>query len=225
MNGPSPTSATGRRIAIGDIHGCDLALQRVIDEIQPTAADLIITLGDYLDRGPNSRGVVDQLLELRGRCQTIHLMGNHEIMMLNVLAGDTEFEFWLRSGGSETLASYDGYLDNVSQVHREFFRSCVPYHEMEDLFFVHANYTPSLPLNRQPEFALFWEHLSDHLPAPHISGKKAIVGHTPQRDGRAFVLDHLICLDTYCYGGKYLTAMDLDTQQTWQADIHGTSKG
>jgi serine/threonine protein phosphatase 1 len=215
----------GRRIAIGDIHGCDLALRRLIHEIKPNPKDLIITLGDYLDRGPNARGVVDQLLDLPKHCHTVHLLGNHEIMLLNVLDGAIEFEFWLRSGGAETLASYDGSLRNIPQEHLDFFKRCLPYYEMDDCFFVHANYTPTLPLSRQPDFALFWEHLSDHLPERHINGKKAIVGHTPQRDGDVFAVDHLICLDTYCYGGKYLTAMDLDSLQIWQADLHGKTRG
>ncbi len=212
---------TGRRIAIGDIHGCDLALARVLDDIHPLSEDLFITLGDYVDRGPNSRGVIDRLLSLQTQARTIHLMGNHELMMLSALDNPSEYEFWLRSGGDETLASYDDSLSDIPQSHVEFLHRCVAYHELEDCFFVHANYTAELPLNKQPEYTLFWEHLTMHLPAPHVNGKKAIVGHTPQRDGDVLILPHLICLDTYCYGGRYLSAMDLDSGQIWQADLRG----
>lgn len=212
---------TGRRIAIGDIHGCELALARLLSEIQPSADDLFITLGDHVDRGHNSRGVIEQLLSLQQTARTVHLMGNHEIMMLNVLDNPADFEFWLRNGGEQTLASYEGSTDNVPDTHIEFLRGCIPFHEMEDCFFVHANYSHDLPLDRQPDYTLFWEHLTAHLPAPHVSGKKAYVGHTPQRDGSIFMLPHLICLDTYCYGGQFLTAMDVDTGEVWQADPQG----
>lgn len=174
-----------------------------------------------MDRGHNSRGVIEQLLSLQQTARTVHLMGNHEIMMLNVLDNPADFEFWLRNGGEQTLASYEGSTDNVPDTHIEFLRGCIPFHEMEDCFFVHANYSHDLPLDRQPDYTLFWEHLTAHLPAPHVSGKKAYVGHTPQRDGSIFMLPHLICLDTYCYGGQFLTAMDVDTGEVWQADPQG----
>jgi serine/threonine protein phosphatase 1 len=212
---------TGRRIAIGDIHGCDVAFARVLAEIQPTAEDLVITLGDYVDRGPNSRRVIEQLLDLQQTARTVHLLGNHEIMMLSALDFPAENAFWLRAGGADTLASYNDSLAEIPKSHVDFLRGCVTFHELEDYFFVHANYTSELPLEKQPDYTLFWEHLTVHLPAPHVSGKKAIVGHTPQRDGNVFAMPHLICLDTYCYGGKYLTALDLDSGTIWQADNRG----
>jgi serine/threonine protein phosphatase 1 len=68
----------GRTIAIGDIHGCSDALAALIDAVAPCPHDIVVTLGDYIDRGPNSRGVVDRLIALAGQCQLVTLLGNHE---------------------------------------------------------------------------------------------------------------------------------------------------
>ena len=73
------------RIAIGDIHGCLASLRTMLDVIQPTPDDLIVTLGDYVDRGPDSKGVIDDLLSLKKTHNFIHLMGNHEIQMIRAL--------------------------------------------------------------------------------------------------------------------------------------------
>ncbi len=181
----------------------------------------MVPLGDYVDRGPNSPRVIDRLLELRSLCHVEPLLGNHEIMMQAAIQDPSQLDFWLYSGGQATLEAYGGDLSNIPECHLEFFQSCQRYVELEDHFFVHANFTPHLPLDKQPDFALFWEHLSAHLPQPHVSGKTGIVGHTPQRDGRILRLDHLICIDTYCYGGGWLTAFQLENDRVWQADNSG----
>ena len=74
-----------RRYVIGDIHGCGKALRSLVDEISPTKDDELIFLGDYVDRGPDSRGVIDQLIELRDHYRVILLRGNHEIMLSGVV--------------------------------------------------------------------------------------------------------------------------------------------
>jgi len=203
------------------MHGCDAALARLLDVINPDTSDTIVGLGDYVDRGPDTRSIIDRLLRLQGTCQTVFLLGNHELMMRSALIDATDRDFWLRSGGEATLESYDNDLDSISAPHLSFFDSCVPYYEIEDFFFVHANYTPNLALDRQPDFALFWEHLTAHMPGPHVSGKTAVLGHTPQRSCEVLERRHLICLDTFCYGGGWLTAMDVESRQVWQADMNG----
>ena len=214
-------SISGRQIAIGDIHGCDAAFARLIIEIDPEPQDTLIFLGDYCDRGPDTKAVVQRILMLQDRCQVVALLGNHEIMMRMAIAGTGDMEMWLASGGAATVDSYGGELSGVPDSHREFLSSLRPHYETDEFLFVHANYTPHLPLDQQPDFALFWEHLTAHLPTPHISGKVAIVGHTPQRNGSVLDLEHLICIDTFCYGGGYLTALDLETRYSWQADRLG----
>ena len=76
-------------------------------------------------------------------------------------------------------------------------------------------------MDQQSDRVMYWEHLTDEVPPEHMSGKKVFVGHTPQIDGEVYDLGHLLLLDTFCFGGKWLTAIDADSGQLWQADNHG----
>ena len=210
-----------RVIAIGDIHGCSNALFGILDRIAPTPDDTIITLGDYIDRGPNSRGVIDRLLELREECELITLIGNHEIMCLCALDNPADMPMWLSAGGKATLMSYGGEAGLIPQSHREFMAGCLRSHETESHLFVHANYIHDLPLCDQPSSALFWEHITRRLPPPHMSGKTAVVGHTPQHSGQVLDAGHLIAIDTYVFGEGLLTALEVHTGQLWQATKNG----
>lgn len=210
-----------RVIAIGDIHGCSNALNALLDVIEPGPDDLIVTLGDYVDRGPNSRGVLDRLIRLRRECQLVPLWGNHELMMLSAMHQPEEFEAWQASGGRATVLSYGGTLEQMPPEHYDFLAACVPFYETATHIFVHANYVPELPLPEQPPMALFWEHLTRRLPEPHISGKTAIVGHTPQHSGRIIDCGHVIGIDTYVFGGGLLTALDTLSGRLWQATRYG----
>lgn len=214
---------SGRLIAIGDIHGCSAALRALLEAIQPTPEDTIVTLGDYVDRGQDSRGVVDQLITLSQHCQLKPLLGNHEEMMLDVIRdGQPPFR-WLQYGGVDTLDSYGfcGDMSVIPQNHRDFFDSLLDFYETDSHFFVHANYNPKLPLQSQTEHSLRWQKLTEFVPPPHISGKRAVVGHTHDRGGEIFNVGYLICLDTFCYGGGWLTAMDMHTEELWQVNAEG----
>jgi serine/threonine protein phosphatase 1 len=210
-----------RRFVIGDIHGCGKALRSLIETIAPQSDDEIIFLGDYVDRGPDSRDCVDQLISLRQNCRTVMLRGNHEIMLMAVTVGGLDPTMWLASGGVSTVASYGGSLAKVPTRHLEFLQSLRPYHETSDSIFVHACYASEVPIHKQDDTHLYWTHLSYPLPAPHMSGKRVFVGHTPQFNGYILDAGHLVCLDTYCFGGGYLTAYDLETGETYQTDRHG----
>lgn len=210
-----------RLIAIGDVHGCAKALSALLSAIAPTPDDTLIPLGDYVDRGSDSRGVIAQMIELRSQCRLIPLMGNHEIMMLAALRGTLDPMAWQRFGGADTLASYGGQLSEIAPEHHEFLASCLRFYESEAHIFMHANYLAHFPLEEQPEQFLFWTHISTVLPPPHQSGKKAIVGHTPQIGGEILDLGHLVCIDTCCFAGGWLTALDVNTGQVWQADQWG----
>lgn len=212
-----------RLIAIGDIHGCRTALEALLEAIAPTQQDTIVTLGDYIDRGPDSRGVIDTLIEL-GQCsQLVGILGNHEEMMLEVLDHGASHHAWLRYGGIETLESYgfDGDLDFLPDSHRHFLDALGDYYSTDEYFFTHAAYDPDMPLNEQEVEMLRWYSLTGGIPPRHQSGKTAVVGHTANRDGEILDTGHLICLDTCCYGGGWLTAMDLHTRQLWQANQQG----
>ncbi|MEQ8208964.1 MAG: metallophosphoesterase family protein [Lacipirellulaceae bacterium] len=213
-----------RVIAIGDIHGCAAALSALIEAILPVKDDLVIPLGDLVDRGPSSSTVIQMLLEIGQECQLRPILGNHEEMMLQAMNDPKMLEMWLRCGGASTLESYgfSGDLAVVEPSHLDFLSAFSDYLEVEDFFFVHANYDPGLPFAEQPADLLRWTSLDQELPSAHTSGKHAIVGHTPERSGEIFSLPHLTCIDTYCYGGGWLTAMEVLSGQIWQASAEGS---
>jgi len=210
-----------RRYVIGDIHGCAKALRTLIETIQPNEEDEVIFLGDYIDRGPNSRDVVQQILELQQRCKVIPLRGNHEIMLLGVVLGGLDATVWLENGGISTVSSYGGSLSKIPDKHLDFFQSLRACYETSDEIFVHAGYDPEKQIHEQDQSITYWIHLPVILPPPHKSGKRVFVGHTPQSNGNVFDGGHLICVDTYCFGGGYLTAYETTSSKIIQADRHG----
>ncbi len=213
-----------RLIAIGDVHGCRQALDALIEVIEPGPDDTVVMLGDYVDRGPDSRGVVDTLVALADRTRLVCLMGNHEEMMLAVLKHGEPHHGWLRYGGVETLDSYDfsGDLDFLPPSHDRFFDGLGDYYECDGFFFTHAAYDPDQPLENQSTDMLRWHSLRDGVPGPHQSGKVAVVGHTAHREGDILDVGHLICIDTCCYGGGWLTGIELRGGEIWQASREGT---
>lgn len=216
-------SMGGRLIAIGDIHGCTAALDALLQAIAPAADDTIVTLGDYVDRGSDSKGVIDRLIQLSQQCQLKALLGNHEEMMLEVVRDNQPPYRWLQFGGVETLDSYGfcGDMSVIPPAHFRFFDALLPYFETDEFAFLHANYNPKLALDRQTEHFLRWLKLTEYVPGPHVSGKTMIVGHTHDRGGEIFDVGHLICLDTFCYGGGWLTAMEFPSKRIWQANMEG----
>lgn len=214
---------TGRLIAIGDIHGCLRAFESLLDAISPQLNDTIVTLGDYVDRGPQSKQVVDRLIELGKQCQLVPLMGNHEEMMLEVIKQNKPPYRWLQYGGVDTLDSYRfaGDMRVIPPEHFAFFETMRDCFETDKHFFVHANYDPKLELSKQPIEFLRWLKLTDIIPDPHFNGKRAIVGHTHDRGGEIFDIGHVVCLDTFCYGGGWLTAMEVNSGQLWQTNLEG----
>ncbi len=210
-----------RTIAIGDVHGCSRALAAILDAIAPTPQDTIVTLGDYVDRGPDSRGVINLLIDLVDHCRLVPLLGNHERMLIDSHESRECFDFWMRCGGQETLDSYGGDLALIPSTHMAFFQGCQRYYETQSHFMVHANYDPILPFDEQPDELLLWQHVVRTAPRRHESGKTAIVGHTPQSSGEILDLGHLIGIDTYCVGGGWLTAYDAESGNLWQASREG----
>ncbi|TWT31443.1 Serine/threonine-protein phosphatase 1 [Blastopirellula retiformator] len=183
---------------------------------------MVVMLGDYVDRGPDSAGVIDLLIEWSGRTQMIFLRGNHEVMMLNSRTSSEQRHFWRECGGAETMESYGGSLNNVPQSHWDFLLATAPYFETDKFFFVHANYQYDLPLKDQPPLFLYWEHLRPAPPPQHENGKQAFVGHTPQKDGLPGDFGHLIAADTFCVGGGKLTAVECNLLECFQVDRDGT---
>ncbi len=208
---------TDRVIAIGDIHGCSLALRKLIELIQPTPDDTVVTLGDYVSRGPDSRGVIDQLIELRGRCHFYPLLGNHDQLLLHnrhsrvVIPG-------------EPLVDPETGMDRFDDRHFDFLQSCESYFATDSHIFVHANYEARKPLAEQDDYTLMWLSLNTRMPKRHCSHKTAIVGHTSQKSGEILNNGFLKCIDTYCYGGGWLTALEVQSGRIWQVDRDGNER-
>jgi serine/threonine protein phosphatase 1 len=214
-----------RTIAIGDIHGCSAALEALLEVIRPRPDDTIVTLGDYINRGPDSRGVIDRLIKLSRQCHLVPLLGNHDEMLLEARSG-LRRTTWIGMGGLATLASYgaDHDLNLIPDEHYQFLESCLDYYETDTHIFVHANYYQDTPMDEQPVGMLRWESIRDMTPGAHESGKTVIVGHTSQKNGEILDLGHVKCIDTYCYGDGWLTALDVQTDEVWQADREGNMR-
>jgi serine/threonine protein phosphatase 1 len=220
-----------RLLAIGDIHGCLTAFNTLLDLVAPQPDDRIVTLGDYVDRGPDSCGVLDRLIVLHGGGRLIALRGNHDVMMLDVRCSGID-PMWLSYGGSITLRSYgiddedeielQDVLERVPERHWQFLENLLPYYETEEHLFVHANLYPDLPLEEQPDYMLYWETLDG--PCAHVSGKTMICGHTRQKSGVPLDLGTSICIDTNIYGGGWLTCLDVLSGRIWQANEDGETR-
>ncbi|MFT5466563.1 MAG: serine/threonine protein phosphatase 1 [Verrucomicrobiales bacterium] len=209
-----------RVLAIGDIHGCLNALETLAERIPlRPESDFLITLGDYVDRGPDSKGVLDWLRSWPG--EKVNLRGNHEIMMLEAASGGTWAGGWEHVGGRETLASYGvgATLKDVPEAHWDFIGTLAPWFEIDSHFFVHANADPSLDLADQFETELFWERYDN--PPAHKNGKIMVCGHAAQRSGLPRFNGNAICIDTWAYGEGWLTCLDVARQTYWQANQAG----
>ncbi len=217
-----------RTIAVGDVHGCSKALDALIKAIAPAADDTVVMLGDYVNRGPDSRGALDALAGLRRRCRLVPILGNHDEMLLQARA-------WLPKKTAAKRAddapappagrNWGRELPKLSAANIAFLESCVPYFETETHVFVHAAYDPALPMSRQPEILLRWHSLRDGVPRAHYSGRLVIAGHTAQKSGEVLNLGHIVCIDTNCHGGGWLTALDVASGKLWQADRGGKLRG
>ena len=225
-------SRYSRIIAIGDLHGyCD-PLKRLLEMVAPGEEDLLVFIGDYVDRGPYSREVVQTLIEFRSSFENaLFLKGNHEDMMLGSLGHEAcvnDLSTWLYNGGGLTLKSYGmgpeefihltGIVNNgeivksllgyIPDGHIDFMSSLPHYIETEQYFFCHAGVAPhsSIEQGRQNRCDLLW--MRDHIYTEERRWEKTVVcGHTPLSD--VLIRDRLICVDTglFCYGK--LSAIDV----------------
>lgn len=223
---PAPASLPeGLRLyAIGDVHGCADRLARLLQLIgedaatAPQSARRLIFLGDYVDRGPDSRGAVDRVVAAPSfAAETVALMGNHEAMMLAALDrpdDEQAVSLWLANGALATLASYGAdpnlpaalWGEEVGEAHRRFLRRLAKWHAAGGYLFVHAGIRPGVPHTAQDEKDLLWIR-EPFLSSPDDHGAVVVHGHTPTRE--PVVRPNRIGIDTGAvYGGK-LTALVL----------------
>lgn len=188
--------------AIGDVHGCARTLDALLDRLGASPADHLVFVGDYTDRGPNSKAVIERLLALEAddsgpRCT--FLRGNHDQMMLDFIEHG-ELDLWRANGGLDTLASYavNGELD-IPEAHHAFLARTRLYLDTPDFCFVHAGLDPhhSVEANLRYGTAETFLWTREHLEVPERVWEKPVVcGHTPQPTP----LDQpdLIGIDTGC---------------------------
>lgn len=166
------------RYAITDIHGCCKTFQALLQKLQIKGTDYLYLLGDYIDRGPDSKGVLDMIMNLD--CKVVTLMGNHEDMWLraSVRMGDSvecdaNINFWIENGGQTTLKSFSG-IDTTPYL--TFIRDLPPFLELDDFYLVHAEFDFSLPdpFGKEGINSMFWGRGK-----PNPGKKPVICGHTP----------------------------------------------
>jgi len=217
-----------RTLAIGDIHGCINALQTLERFVGFNRADTIVTLGDYVDRGPDSCAVIDWLIQAQSKLSLKALRGNHDIMMLDSRTKPDCMRDWMAAGGESTLRSYSpfdgdaGSLVDIPDSHWDFLEQLLPYYESETHFFVHANAVPDIPLAEQPAFYLYWQDFGD--PCRHDCGKIMVCGHTTQKSGIPRSNGDAVCIDTFAYGDGWLSCMDVGTGTVWQSNENGDTR-
>ncbi len=212
-----------RTLVIGDIHGCLAQFDALLQNIAPSSDDHLILLGDYVDRGPDSAGVLKRILQLSRTHHLTTIKGNHEEMMLTARASHAKFSDWLQNGGDTTLRSYAGVRGSLRDIpadHWQFLEHELnDYLETDTHLFVYANAYPDVAMADQPEYMLRWERC-DNI-AAHESGKIIVCGHTPQTTGRPINKGFAICLDTNACRGGPLTCLETSSGRTWQAEVNG----
>jgi len=207
---------SGPVVAVGDVHGCASELLTLLEQLALTPATTLLFVGDFIDRGPHSRQVIDLVLEVSERCHVVALLGNHEAMMLDFI-DDLDSDaagLFIFNGGAATLASYADSPDDyrLPAAHEAFLRGLKPWYETEEFFFVHAG-VPGLPLAELDAEAhrneLLW---SRKFVRREYDWSKVIVhGHT--RVPEVELLPHRINIDTGCVYDNKLSAIELPSRR------------
>lgn len=207
-------------IAIGDIHGCCDSMEAMLEKLKPYSDRQFIFVGDYIDRGPDSKKVVNRLIELEKQVDVVFLRGNHEQMLLDAV-DQGNFSLWLMNGGRSTLNSYgiQGQSTDIPEDHLEFYRNTKLYYETDDYFFVHAGLSPAKTIkeslkDKKQMKEFLWER--SHLNAFETAWEKTVVfGHTPRPN--PIKKDNMLGIDTGCVydrvGYGKLTAVKLPEEE------------
>ncbi|MEM6632344.1 MAG: metallophosphoesterase family protein [Bacteroidota bacterium] len=205
-----------RKFAISDIHGCSQTFRKLVEEVlKLTHNDELYLLGDYVDRGPDSKGVLDFIMELREKEYTVNcLMGNHEQMMLNAWRDEEDVDLWLLNGGKTTLDSF-GVTDveDIPEKYIKLLRSFKFYFEVDKYILVHAglNFHPTIPTQdsdfiwkviqpfKDVKSMLWIRDWYNDMDYDWLRGRVIVHGHTPVSDEviRSMVADwtHIPAID------------------------------
>lgn len=212
--------------AIGDVHGCIDQLRALETKIADDGFNFegekwLVTLGDYVDRGPDSAAVIEHVMgPAPAGFRRFALLGNHEQMMADFLGNPAAHTYWLDEGGTETLASYGIALDypplrsadkslkllaeRIPTAHRQFLDALPNVLAVPGWLFVHAGIRPGIPLSMQTDEDLIWIR-APFLTSQLTGGQRVVHGHTPGRE--IVVTPNRIGLDTHCYHTGRLSAV------------------
>ncbi len=215
--------STRRTFVIGDIHGCVDEIDRLLDALSPSSADTLVLLGDYIDRGPSSRAVIDRMLRLRREApRCVFLKGNHEDMFLAYMGQQGAYgEAFLFNGGEATLRSYGleectpaAVAARLPPEHLAFLLSLEMRFQQGRFLCVHAGIAPDRPLDDQRDEDLLWIR-DGFIAHPHPFPYTVLFGHTPQRE---VLVDepYKIGLDTGLVYWNKLSCLELEGLQLHQ---------
>jgi serine/threonine protein phosphatase 1 len=216
-----------RLFTMGDIHGCFHTLRSLIDCIRPDSDDTIVFLGDYIDRGPDSKQVLDYIICLKNQgLKVITLKGNHEDLMMKSFLGKNEMLSWMYNGGKYTLESFGvSSLVEIDPFYINFIENMPYYYVLDTIYFVHAGFNEQQGFQFTDKKAMLWIR-KDHYQSDFFKEKKILHGHTPQR--LETLKQHLtnqpnvINIDTGCVynmenGYGYLTAYEIYSNEIYYA--------
>ena len=219
--------------AIGDVHGRRDLLARLLVKIHVDVAvteqrPILVFLGDYVDRGPDSKGVIEMVRAcVEAGSRAVALRGNHDQMLLDFCRDPAIYPSWRGFGAAETLRSYgveppvsdtpvdlfaaqEAFVSAIPQSHLDFLHRLLFSHAIGDYFFAHAGVRPEVPLNHQAPHDLMWIR-GDFLSSDEALEKVVVHGHTPAEE--PVDLPNRICVDTGAYATNRLTAVVLSGQE------------
>ncbi len=173
-----------RKIAISDIHGCSATFNALLHRLELTASDQLFLLGDYIDRGPDSKQVLDTIFNLQeSGFQVQCLKGNHEELLLWAIDGHHHgLENFLRNGGEETLASFDAHHPgDIPSRYLDFIKNLPSWIESDEYIFVHAglHFVPGLDPLSEPEKMLWVRNWYNSIDYAWLGDRYLVHGHTP----------------------------------------------
>ncbi len=207
--------------AIGDIHGCYDALTALFNEIPKSEEDIYIFLGDYVDRGPDTKSVIDWLINFSKKSNSIFLRGNHEIFMLIARYNEDRLNEWLTFGGDKTFESYkietiNKWPNKIGFEHWKFIENTQAFYQKDKYIFVHAGVEHDVSLKYQNRHNLYWKKYIN--PKQYSPDNIVICGHTSQKNGEIANYKHTICIDTFAWGGQWLTCLNVLTGEYYKAN-------
>lgn len=228
--------------AIGDIHGCNKTFNILLQTLNIKKGDALYLLGDYIDRGPDSKGVIDTIFELRNKGVAVTcLKGNHEAMLLDAYKNKEDEYRFLSNGGRKTLNSFGcAHVTDLPDEYIDFFQSLEYYHEVDNFILVHAglNFKEKEPL-LDTESLIWIRDWHDEIDYDRLGNRMIIHGHTPISIiemgimTENLTIDKFLNLDGGCYYGNkknnqyygYLCAFDLNKKKLFtQSCIDEISK-